>query len=129
MEDDHYCGIPGRLLQYDNPVWEPLLAAVGERLTGGFMWMHEEVLRGGSALHAYKHRWTRRYLYLSEDGRAFEPTPCDTYVPLRLDWAIERALCVWWLLAGWEPEDHAAIREACLRANHQAAGTITSHGE
>jgi hypothetical protein len=129
MDEDPCCGVRGRLLQYDNPVWEPLLAAVGERLTGGFMWMNEEVLASGRRVHAYKHRWTRRYVFLSEDGHAYEYAPCGTYVPLRLDWAIERALCVWWLLAGWEPEDHAAIREACLRANHRAVGTITSHGD
>jgi hypothetical protein len=129
MKEDRCCGIPGRLLQYDNPLWEPLLAAVGERLTDSFMWMHEEVLRGGVSLHAYKHTWTRRYLYLTEDGRAFEYTPCGTYVRTRLDWAIEHALCVWWLMSGWEPEDHVAICEAYLRANDSSAGTIETHGE
>jgi hypothetical protein len=56
-------------------------------------------------------------------------TPCGTYVRTRLDWAIEHALCVWWLMSGWEPEDHVAICGAYLRANDSPAGTIETHGE
>lgn len=33
--------------------------------------MDEVQLRGGISLHAYKHHWTRRYLHLTDDGRAF----------------------------------------------------------
>jgi hypothetical protein len=43
------------------------------------------------------------------------------YVPLRLDFALEAALCHWWILAGWEEEDAAAIREAIVAANSRAA--------
>jgi hypothetical protein len=128
-DDDLCCGLRAREHQFDAPVWDPLLAAVGERLTRGFMWMGEETLEGGQALHVYKHTWTRRYLHLTEDGRAFAYAPCGSYLRTRLDWAIEEALCVWWLMPGWEPEDHQAIRDASLRANHSAAGTITSHGD
>jgi hypothetical protein len=129
-DDDNYCwGFRARERQFDEPVWEPLLAAVGERLTGGFMWMGELTLHNGRALHAYKHIWTRRYLHLTEDGSAFDYAPCGMYVRTRLDWAIEQALCVWWLMAGWEPEDHEAIREACLRASRASAGTINGHGD
>jgi hypothetical protein len=31
----------GSVVQYDQPEWQPLLDAVGEMITGDFMWMHE----------------------------------------------------------------------------------------
>ncbi len=109
---------PGYHAQHDTPDWQPLIEALGERLAPGFMWMHETELGDGTAVHVYKHIHTREYLYLSPDGRAFEMTPCERYADLRLDFAIERALCSWWLLNGWEPADAEAIREAVLRAQH-----------
>ncbi len=109
-------------LRVDDPVWEPLLEVLGERLTAQFMWMYAADLPGGATLHAYKHRWTRCYIFLTEDSRAFEWTACGRYAPTRLDWAIERALCSWWLLAGWTPEDRDAIHEAVLRAQEDRLG-------
>ena len=102
--------------QFDHPVWEPLLEAVGEELAGGFMWMHEEACSDGSAIHAYKHRHTRRYLYLDDVGQAYEATPCGAKVPDRLDFAIQRALCTWWLLSGWDDADRRAVVAAVHRA-------------
>jgi hypothetical protein len=113
-----------RLEQYSAPIWEPLLAVVGERLTEGFMWMHEERLADGTAVHAYKHIFTRRYLSLTADRRAFEPAPCRRLVPLRLDFAVERALCSWWMLYGWEDADVEALRDAVLRAQEAGATTL-----
>lgn len=75
----------------------------------------------GSRLHAYKHTCTRCYIFLSEDGQAFEWTACERYAPTRLDWAIEKALCNWWLLDGWEDADVEAIKDAVQRAQ-EAAG-------
>lgn len=105
--------------QYETPNWAPLEAAVGERLAGGFMWMDDGRLSDGAPLHAYKHIHTRRYLYLTDDLRAFELLPCGRYGPLRLDFAIERALCSWWILSGWEQEDADAIRDAIVGANER----------
>jgi hypothetical protein len=122
MRRDSCRGLEGQLSQYDQPVWEPLVGLLGERLAEGFMWMHEEELEDESALHAYKHVFTRRYLYLAEDGRAFERAPCGRFVPLRLDYAIERALCIWWILSGWEAQDADAIGEAIVRAQRSASG-------
>ncbi len=120
MERESCLGRAGRVKQYDEPVWEPLAEAVGERLAGGFMWMHEYELEGGLAVHAYKHIFTRRYLYLAAAGRAFEYTPCERLVPLRLDFAIEAAVCTWWILSGWEPEDVEALRAAVMRSQELA---------
>jgi hypothetical protein len=60
MTQHRSCGHHGWLVQYMNPVWEPLLVAVGQRLAETFMWMHEEELDDGSVLQAYKHIHTER---------------------------------------------------------------------
>jgi hypothetical protein len=55
----------------DNSNWAPLLELAPDDI-GGFMWMFEAGLEDGTPLQAYKHRWTRRYLFLTADGRAFD---------------------------------------------------------
>jgi hypothetical protein len=60
----------GQVLQFDHPVWEPLIALAPSHVEE-FMWMHEEELEDGTRLHAYKHWETRRYLHLDHGGRAF----------------------------------------------------------
>ena len=55
---------------YDKPEWQPLLE-LARIYVGEFMWMFEVELDDGISPHAYKHVWTRRYLYLTADGRAF----------------------------------------------------------
>jgi hypothetical protein len=122
MATDRCTGYESRLIQYSAPEWEPLFDVVGPRLGEGFMWMHEAELADGTVLHAYKHIFTRRYLYLTSDGRAFEPAACRCFVPLRLDFAIEHALCSWWTLRGWEEADVEALRDAILRVHENACG-------
>ena len=116
MAEQRSCGHLGRLAQSTAPVWEPLVAAIGQRLAETFMWMHEEELDDRSVLHAYKHIHTRRYLYLTPDGRAFEHAHCGVFVPMRLDFAIEEALCTWWILSGWDAQDAEAVGDAVVRA-------------
>lgn len=60
----------GKTVNWERPDWEPLLR-LARVYVGEFMWMGEVELRGGISLHLYKHWWTRRYLHLTEDGRAF----------------------------------------------------------
>jgi hypothetical protein len=73
----------GSVVQYDQPEWQPLLDAVGEMITGDFMWMHEVELSDGTPLHAYKHIDTSQYLHLTADGRAFVYESSDRYRLLR----------------------------------------------
>lgn len=115
MKTGFWC-TEGEMAECAEPVWEPLEKAVGRRLAAGFMLMYDVRLETGPTIHAYKHIHTRCYLFLSDDLRAFQWTPCRRYAPQRLDFAIEAALCNWWLLAGWEPEDATAIRDAVLQA-------------
>ncbi len=107
-------------LQLEPPHRDPLIDAVGEDLTAGFMWMHEETRADGSRIQAYKHRHTRRYLYLDDAGDAYEAAPCDVLLPLRLDFAIEAALCTWWLLSGSTDADRDAIVAAVERGQARA---------
>jgi hypothetical protein len=54
----------------DTPTWEPLLKLAPDDIED-FMWMFDVELDDGTRPHAYKHRWTRRYVHLTDDGRAF----------------------------------------------------------
>jgi hypothetical protein len=51
-------------------IWIPLLELAPDDVDA-FMWMFECELEDGTLVQAYKHRGTRRYLYLDRDGRAF----------------------------------------------------------
>lgn len=66
----------------DKPVWEPLQAAVGSRCRE-FMFMGKS-----GTIYLYKHIWTRRYINLDLDGRAFRFTG-DGYEPIPKDEAIK----------------------------------------
>jgi hypothetical protein len=63
--------ICGRTIQVERPHWETLHRLVGDDLADRFMWMSEVELADGTRLHAYRDEKTRRYLYLTEDRRAF----------------------------------------------------------
>lgn len=54
-----------------SPNWAPLHLVVPPDQAEMFMWMHGCVWTDGFRLEAYKHRITRQYLYLSEDGAAY----------------------------------------------------------
>jgi hypothetical protein len=69
----------GKITRHDKPHWDPLLKLLAEYLVADFMWMYEISLKDGTRLHAYKNRETKRYLHLSEDGRAFEYCGEDYY--------------------------------------------------
>lgn len=74
--------IAGEMGQGDRPNWQPLEAMAGEELAGEFMWMFQVDLADGTAVHAYKHIGTRRYLHLGEDGRTFAFTYSGRYRPV-----------------------------------------------
>jgi hypothetical protein len=60
----------GKMLPTDTPNWQPLIDLAGAYVDD-FMWMFEVELEDGRRLHAYKHWWTRRYIHLTLDRRAF----------------------------------------------------------
>jgi hypothetical protein len=69
----------GTSTQGERPEWGPLLEAVGEEITGDFMWMFEVVLTDGRSLQAYKHIDTRCYIHLASNGEAFVYESPDRY--------------------------------------------------
>lgn len=69
------------MAQRDDPEWGPLFRLVGRRLLSDFMWMFEVKLRDGTALQAYKHIDTRRYIHLDDALQAYVYEPPDWYRP------------------------------------------------
>lgn len=81
----------GRPLRVDAPEWEPLLNLAPDHV-GDFMWMGTIQLTDGTRLQVYKHYWTRDYLHLSEDGRAFVFVPKTRYEEVNPPWLLMRVL-------------------------------------
>lgn len=84
--------IRGKLVQYEEPTWEPLLNLLGVERVGHFMWMHELALDTGERVHAYKHIDTRRYIHLSEAGKTYAYVDRERYAPIPAFEAAELAL-------------------------------------
>ena len=59
---------------------------------GDFMWMGTVQLVDGTRLQMYKHYWTRDYLHLSEDGRAFVFVPKTRYEEVNPPWLLMQVL-------------------------------------
>lgn len=68
---------------------------VGERLAGWFMWMHEDTFADGSTVQAYKHRSTRRYLFLDDYGQSYREVDAGAFAPIPLSYAIGMAFAGW----------------------------------
>jgi hypothetical protein len=60
----------GQIGERREPNWEPILH-LARVYVEEFMWMGEIELTGGTRLQAYKHYWTRRYIYLDDEANAF----------------------------------------------------------
>lgn len=70
----------GSRRQYERPDWRPLERFLAsDELCNQFMWMCDLALDDGAILNAYKHHDTRRYLYLTDDGRTFDYLGDDHY--------------------------------------------------
>lgn len=102
--------------QYEAPDWRPLARVVGEELLATFMWMHEVVTPLGRSFHAYKHIYTRRYVHVDLEGRAFLHLGGERYLPVDLATVLELALRPWWEELDASAEQVAAARRAIERA-------------
>jgi hypothetical protein len=83
--------IRGKSLRVEAPEWEPLLSLAPDHVVD-FMWMGSIQLADGTRLQAYKHYWTRDYLHLSDDGRAFVFVPKTRYEEVNSPWLLMRVL-------------------------------------
>ncbi len=106
----------GSVCHPDTPDWRSLETLLGsDELCAHFMWMHDVVLDDGTVLHAYKHRWTRCYFHLADDGRA-----CY-YVTRHLYHEVAPRTAIKAVFAEWEsckptPEERNALGAAVRRA-------------
>ncbi|MDQ3726296.1 MAG: hypothetical protein M3335_10480, partial [Actinomycetota bacterium] len=57
-----------------------------------FMWMGTVQLADGTRVQVYKHYWTRDYLHLSEDGRAFNCVENGRYEEVNPPWLLMRTV-------------------------------------
>jgi hypothetical protein len=83
--------VRGRILKVNAPEWEPLLSLAPDHVDD-FMWMGTVQLTDGTRLQMYKHYWTRGYLHLAEDGRAFVFVPKTRYEEVNPPWLLMRVL-------------------------------------
>ena len=60
------------------------------------MWMYDVRLAGGRYLQAYKHYYTRRYIFLDAGCNAFAYLGHERYGPVAVADALEAALSPWW---------------------------------
>jgi hypothetical protein len=91
------------MLRAHEPEWEPLLNFAADHV-GGFMWMYAVELTDGTRLQAYKHYWTRDYLHLDGDGRAFVYAANERYEEVNPPWLLRQVLRV-------ELEDRYSVRQ------------------
>ncbi|MGH2884926.1 MAG: hypothetical protein ACRDPA_19860 [Solirubrobacteraceae bacterium] len=110
--------VHGRMCRHDTPDWSSLEALLGsDDLCAHFMWMFDVALDDGTVLHAYKHRWTRCYFHLADDGRAFYYVTDDLYCELDPYTAIEA------VFADWDCCKPTAAERMALRVALQGAET------
>ena len=83
--------IRGRMLPVDVPEWEPLLNVAPDHVDD-FMWMFSVGLKDGTRLQAYKHYWTRGYLHLDNDGRAFVFVGRERYREVAALWLVSQVV-------------------------------------
>jgi hypothetical protein len=79
------------MLSAAEPEWEPLLNFAPDHV-GDFMWMFAVVLTDGTRLQAYKHYWTRNYLHLDDEGRAFVFVGNARYEEVNPPWVLHQVL-------------------------------------
>jgi len=112
--------IQGETRQYKEPDWGPLENVLSsDELCAHFMWMGDIELEDGTIVNEYKHRWTRQYLHLADDGRAFIYVGDERYQEADLTLAIGAVFLGW---EGCEPtlEERVALQSA-LRKTLPAA--------
>lgn len=79
------------MLSLREPEWEPLLNLAPDHV-GAFMWMYALQLTDGTRLQAYKHYWTRNYLHLDDEGRAFVYVGNERYEEVNPPWLLHQVL-------------------------------------
>jgi hypothetical protein len=79
------------MLSAREPEWEPLLNFAPDHVVD-FMWMYGVELTDSTRVQAYKHYWTRNYLHLDDEGRAFVYVGNERYEEVNPPWLLHRVL-------------------------------------
>lgn len=98
------------VVNWDQPNWDPLLG-LARIYIDEFMWMYEAELENGVRLQAYKHYWTRRYLFLDGEGNAWLYREDGRYEPLVHDLVDHFNRIVLWRSPGKHREEMEEWRE------------------
>jgi hypothetical protein len=85
------------------PEWEPLLNFAPDHVVD-FMWMYTVELTDRTRLQAYKHYWTRDYLHLDAEGRAFNNVGKERFEEVNPPWLL-------WRVLGVELEERYSVRQ------------------
>ncbi|HVO55019.1 MAG TPA: hypothetical protein VMT37_11470 [Solirubrobacterales bacterium] len=86
----------------NTPEWEPLLDLAPDHVDD-FMWMYAAELEDGTRIQAYKHYWTRRYVFLDGNGRAYAYVDRERYEERDATWLLAQALVEDTLHNEWYP--------------------------
>ena len=116
--------VSGEMTSYDDPEWGPLEAFLPYDLCGGFMWMARWTFEDGREVQAYKHSETRRYLYLDDDGDAWEGLSGPEFRRMRHDDALEQVFDTWWLLMHATDKDRTLLKAAFDAAHERGNGDV-----
>jgi hypothetical protein len=100
----------GEYVNLEHPNWEPLLG-LARIYVDEFMWMGEVELEHGVRLQSYKHWWTRRYIHLDGEGKAWTYREDGRYEPLVTDLVEHFNRVVRWHYAGQHEFDLEVARE------------------
>lgn len=84
-------GIKGKFVDPWVPEWEPLLDLAPLHVAD-FIWMGAVELRDKTRVQMYRHYWTRYYLHLDGDGRAFVNVDAERYEEIEPAWLLARVL-------------------------------------
>jgi hypothetical protein len=76
--------------EYVNPDWEPLAILIGQTDIACFTWMGR-VRSDQRSLELYRHRTSRRYLNIDQDGNTYQYVD-SKYVPVPTSTALVRVL-------------------------------------
>ena len=118
--------LTGRSISVPEPNWKPLIELIGLELVDWFMWMFAIELSDGTLVHAYKHRTTRRYFHLSEDGRAFAYIPRYSYLQIASGGRSKRRSSSGTAVSGTGRGRARGPRERARGRGYAAPSTMTS---
>lgn len=120
------------MLPINTPEWEPLLDLAPDHVDD-FMWMYAVELDDGTRIQAYKHYWTREYLFLDGEGKAYVYFDGGRYEQREAQWLLSRVLREsrlnreWYSFVGQNDGDQIEIDWARSATKHRISRARSEH--